>query len=167
MVANSVTAVDCLDSRPLIFNRTSRSTSVWSCYRAELTLFAAILNFKLASFWATVTSNGSPYPTGPLSCLSVSDVGVLWPNGSMDQEPLGTEVGLGPGDIMLDGDPAPPRKGAQQPPTFRPMSIAAKRSPISATAELLLPFIAINRRVSINYLTKICWMTPSVVRSLD
>jgi len=29
--------------------------------------------------------------------------------------PLGTEVGLGPGDIVLDGDPAPPKKGAQQP----------------------------------------------------
>jgi len=25
--------------------------------------------------------------------------------------PLGTEVGLGPGDIVLDGNPAPPRKG--------------------------------------------------------
>jgi len=45
--------------------------------------------------------------------------------------------GLGAGHIVLDGDPSP-RKGAQQPPpTFRPMSIAAKRSPISATAELL------------------------------
>jgi len=51
--------------------------------------------------------------------------------------PLGTEVGLGPGDVMLDGDPAPPWKGAQQPPTFWPMSIVAKRSPISATVELL------------------------------
>jgi len=29
--------------------------------------------------------------------------------------PLGTEVGLGLGDTVLDGDPAPPRKGAQQP----------------------------------------------------
>ena len=28
------------------------------------------------------------------------------------------EVGLGPGDIVLDGDPAHPRKGAQQPPLF-------------------------------------------------
>jgi len=37
--------------------------------------------------------------------------------------PLGTEVGIGPVDIMVDGDPAPPWKGAQQPPTFRPMSI--------------------------------------------
>ena len=48
--------------------------------------------------------------------------------------PLGTEVGLGPGHIVLDGDPAPP-KGAQ--PHFRPMSVAAKRSPISTTAEHL------------------------------
>jgi len=31
--------------------------------------------------------------------------------------PLGMEVGLGPGHIMLDGDPAPlPKKGAQPPP---------------------------------------------------
>ena len=32
--------------------------------------------------------------------------------------PLGTEVGLGPGDIVLDEDPAPPQKGAQQPPHY-------------------------------------------------
>ena len=36
--------------------------------------------------------------------------------------PLGTEVGLGPGDIVLNGTQLPPRKGAQQPPTFWPMS---------------------------------------------
>jgi len=30
--------------------------------------------------------------------------------------PLGAEVDLGPGDIVLDGDPAPsPKKGAQHP----------------------------------------------------
>jgi len=32
-------------------------------------------------FWATVTSNGSPYASGSLSCLSVT-----WPNGWMDQD---------------------------------------------------------------------------------
>jgi len=33
--------------------------------------------------------------------------------------PLDTEVGLGPGDILLDGgDLAPPRKGAQHPRHF-------------------------------------------------
>ena len=34
--------------------------------------------------------------------------------------PLGTEVDLGPGHIVLDGVPAPSRKEAQQSPTFRP-----------------------------------------------
>ena len=50
---------------------------------------------------------------------------------------LGMEVGLGPGDIVLDGDPAPPRKGAQQLPHFS-AHFSLTRSPISATAELLL-----------------------------
>jgi len=41
--------------------------------------------------------------------------------------PLGMEVGLGPGDFVLDGDPAPlPKKGAE-PPNFWPMSIVSKR----------------------------------------
>jgi len=40
--------------------------------------------------------------------------------------PLGTEVGLGPGDIVLDGDPdPPPLKGTAS--NFRPMSVVAKR----------------------------------------
>jgi len=32
--------------------------------------------------------------------------------------PLGTEVGLGPGDIVLDGDPAPTPKKGHSPPIF-------------------------------------------------
>jgi len=32
---------------------------------------------------------------------------------------LGMQVGLVPGHIVLDGDPAFPLKGAQQPPTFK------------------------------------------------
>ena len=63
--------------------------------------------------------------------------------------PLGTGVGLGSGDIVLDGDPAPPLKAAQQLSvgelgaftfraiSFRHMSVVAKRSPVSAAAELL------------------------------
>jgi len=51
--------------------------------------------------------------------------------------PLGTKVGLGPGRIVLHEYPVhPPKRGAA--PNFRPMSIVAKRSPISATAEHLL-----------------------------
>jgi len=53
-------------------------------------------------------------------CLSVCDVGVLWPNGMMDQDATWCGgVGLGPGHIVLDGDPAvPQRKGERQPPHF-------------------------------------------------
>jgi len=44
----------------------------------------------------------------------------------MDQMPLGTEVGLGLHDIVLDMDPATLRKkGTPIPPNFWPMSIEA------------------------------------------
>jgi len=34
---------------------------------------------------------------------------LLWPNGWMDQvATCGTEVNLGPGDVVSDGDPGPP-----------------------------------------------------------
>jgi len=59
--------------------------------------------------------------------------------------PLVMEVGLGPGDIVLDGDPAPhPAKRHSSPTTFRPMPVVAKRSPTSATAELLSDIIHCN-----------------------
>ena len=37
---------------------------------------------------------------------------------------LGTEVGVGPGHIVSDGDPAPAKRGTA--PNFRPMSVVAK-----------------------------------------
>jgi len=49
--------------------------------------------------------------------------------------PLGTEVDLGPGHIVLDGVPAP-ANGAQQTPLFG-LCLLWPRSPISATDELL------------------------------
>jgi len=52
--------------------------------------------------------------------------------------PLGKEVDLGPGHIVLDGDPVAAQPPQQPLPTFRPMSIVAKLSPtISATTKLL------------------------------
>ena len=51
--------------------------------------------------------------------------------------PFGTEAGIGPGHIVLDGDPAPPQKQPHSPLNFRP-NFVAKRSPISATVEHLL-----------------------------
>ena len=54
----------------------------------------------------------------------------------MPLDTVGTEVGLGPGDIVLDRNSAhlPIERGI----AFRHVCIVAKRSPSSATAELLL-----------------------------
>jgi len=59
---------------------------------------------------------------------------------------LGTELGLGPGDTVLDGDPAPLWKRGTTGPTFWPMSIVVKRLYISATAELLFSASFTRRR---------------------
>jgi len=40
--------------------------------------------------------------------------------------PLGTGVGIGPCHIVLDGNPAPSKRGTAA-PNFRPMSVVAKR----------------------------------------
>ena len=49
---------------------------------------------------------------------------------------LGKQIGLVPGHIVLDGDPAPPpEKKRAHIPNFRPVSVVDNRSPISATAE--------------------------------
>jgi len=52
--------------------------------------------------------------------------------------PLGTEVCLGPGDTVLDGDPSPPAERGTAAPLFSAYVYCAKRSPISATAVHLL-----------------------------
>jgi len=54
----------------------------------------------------------------PLSCLSVlstCNVGVLWQMVGRIKMKLGKEVGLGPGHIALDGDPASPQMGHSSP----------------------------------------------------
>ena len=70
-----------------------------------------------------------------------------------------------PGDITLDGDPAPQRKGAQQPrPTLRPISIVFKRSHISTTAELLfflVFFIMAALRSRCGHYIFALWFLPS------
>ena len=104
------------------------------------------------NFWATVCKTVRPMLLEScLSFLTVCDVGVLWPNGWMDQDETwhaarprpwpdcvngdpapsphkrGTAPNFRPVSAgRLDGDPAPlPKKGAE-PPNFRPMSIVAK-----------------------------------------
>jgi len=59
--------------------------------------------------------------------------------------PLGMEVGLGPGHTVLhlrDLTQLPPPERGPTARTFRPMTIVAKRSPISATAEFLFVQVA-------------------------
>ena len=64
--------------------------------------------------------------------------------------PLGTEIDLGPGHIVLDGVPAPAKEAQQPPPSFRPVSIVA-RSPISAAAELLLDAVTAQHCLLLTY----------------
>jgi len=59
--------------------------------------------------------------------------------------PLGTEVDLAPGDIVLNGDPGPLKRGTA--PTFRPMSIVAILS-----AMLLFSYEALTPRSSMHWL---------------
>ena len=72
--------------------------------------------------------------------------------------PLGTEVGLSPVDIVLDWEPAPAmERGDPAPPTERGTAASphfsahvycvAKRSPISATSELLLVSVVLSMTV--------------------
>ena len=65
---------------------------------------------------ATLRKRAHPPPRfGPCQCGQMAG----W-----IKTPLGTEVDLGPGHIVLDEVRAT-AKGAQQPPSFRPMSIVA------------------------------------------
>jgi len=51
-----------------------------------------------------------------LSLLSACNVGVLWPNGWTDQDETWLASRLGPGHIVLDGDPGPPPPKGHSPP---------------------------------------------------
>ena len=51
--------------------------------------------------------------------------------------PLGTEVGIGAGHIVLDGFPALRERGTAHPPPLLGPCLLWPRSTISATAELL------------------------------
>jgi len=75
----------------------------------------------MAVFLATVCETVRPmlYDRCPV-CLSVTLVCCGQTVGRIKMK-LGKEVGVGPGQIVLDGDPVPPpRKVAQQSPLFGP-----------------------------------------------
>ena len=72
----------------------------------------------MLGFSATVCKTVQPYAIGPLSvCLSVLSVTLMYCGREVGwiRLALGKEVGLGPGHIVLDGDPAPPPKKGTAP----------------------------------------------------
>jgi len=79
-----------------------------------------------------IVLDGDPAPPKGVQSLQFSSHVCCGQTAGWIEMPLDREVGLGPGNIVLDGDLAPPpqRKRAQQPPTFWPMSVVAKWSPI-------------------------------------
>jgi len=94
--------------------------------------------YTFRSFWATVCktvramlSDRCLSVLTVLSCLPVCSVSVGSYCGQTVgyiKMPLGTEVGFGPGYIVLDWDPAaPPQKKRAQLPIFGPCYVVAKR----------------------------------------
>ena len=81
---------------------------------------------SITSFGATVCN--TVLPMLPNRCLSVLSVTLVYCGQTVGwiKMPLGTEIDLGPDHTVLDGHPAPRRKGAQQPPHFRSLRTAGK-----------------------------------------
>jgi len=78
-------------------------------------------------FYKRWPKNGSPYAIGPLSvCLSCLSVTLVYCGQTVGwiKMTLRTEVGMGPGHTVFDGDPAILPKGHS--PHFRPISAVAK-----------------------------------------
>ena len=106
------------------------------------------------SFWATVCKTARPMLSDPCPvCLSVClSVMLVYCSQTVKwiKMPLRAEIGFGPVDIVLDGDPALPEGKGTEAPTFRPLSIVAKWSPVSATAELLSFFACFGRKALVD-----------------
>ena len=87
-------------------------------------------------FWATVCKTVRPMLSDRcLSFLSVCNVGVLWPNGWVDQDATWYRGRPRPRRHRVRWGPSSPTASGTASPTFGPTVLA--RSPISATAELL------------------------------
>jgi len=69
----------------------------------------------------------SPYAITPLSCPVCLFMTLVYCGQTVAwiKMTLGVEVGLSPGHFVLDGNPAPPKRGIA--PNLRPMSVVVKR----------------------------------------
>ena len=78
------------------------------------------LGMEVGSALATLSDRGPGFPCPKGAQPPIFGQCLLWANGWIKM-PLGKEVGLGPSDIVLDGDPAPlPQKGHSSPQLFGP-----------------------------------------------
>jgi len=98
-----------------------------------------ILNYAhYCHFWVTICTVVCPMLSDRcLSVCPVCDIGLLWPNGWMDQNETWLAGRPRPGHIVVDRDPAPPpQKGHIH--NFWPMSVVAKRlkMPLSTEVDL-------------------------------
>jgi len=55
--------------------------------------------------------------------------------------PLGMQLGLGPGHIVLDGNPAPPKEHSRAALNFRPMSIVPNGRPSQPLLSTFVPLL--------------------------
>ena len=77
--------------------------------------------YNVVYFWATICKTVCPVLSDRSSvCPSVLSVTLVYCGQTVGwiMLKLGMEVGLDPGHIVLDGDPAPPEKREYQPPIF-------------------------------------------------
>jgi len=86
---------------------------------------------RFSGFWTTVCKtvrpmlpNRRPVLSCPV-CLSVCNVGVLWPNGWMDQDQTWRGGRPRPRPHCVRWGPSSPKKG-HSPTNFRPMSVVTK-----------------------------------------
>jgi len=107
-----------------------------------------------------IVLDGDPAPSPPPKKMGHSTPTVfgpclLWPNSWMDQDVTWYGGRRRPWPHCVRWEPSSPRErgtAATAPPAFQPMSIivAKRRSPISATAELLLPYGCILRQFTVS-----------------
>ena len=98
-------------------------TVIWLSILSKNPIFTTNCNVSYFSSWATVCKTVCPMLSDHcpvLSCLSVLSVTLVYCGQMVGwiKMKLGIQVGLGPGHIVWDGDPAPLPKGAQPLPQF-------------------------------------------------
>jgi len=101
-----------------------------------------------------------PMPWDCCPDYPVCNVGVVLPNCGMDQDATWYGDRPQPRRHCVDGDQAPPRKGAQQPLYHFSAHFALTRSPISAIVELALRMRKACTVYSHTDFTVVSWIRP-------